>query len=178
MYRFFYLIPFLFILSCADSKTAEIPDEKPKELSEKTTTYYLIRHAEKDRSNPDNEDPNLNEDGLKRAEKWATIFSEIEFDAIYSSNFKRTQQTAKPTADSRNFPVNSYDPHEVYESNFFDFTEGMKVLVVGHSNTIPKFANFVLGEERYENIPDSIDGRLYIVTKNGANVSSTILNLE
>ncbi|MDP5093772.1 MAG: phosphoglycerate mutase, partial [Polaribacter sp.] len=32
-----------------------------------TTTYYLIRHAEKDRTDATNQNPNLNEDGLKRA---------------------------------------------------------------------------------------------------------------
>lgn len=146
--------------------------------AEKTTIYYLIRHAEKDRTNPNDKDPNLDEDGLKRAQNWTNIFSEISLDAIYSSEFKRTQQTAKPTADSKKFPVNSYDPNEIYDSNFSELTEGLQVLVVGHSNTIPKFANFLLGEERYENIPDSIDGRLYIVTKNGSNMSSTVLNLE
>ena len=38
-----------------------------------TTKYYLIRHAEKDRTDPTNQNPNLNEDGLKRAEKWQCI---------------------------------------------------------------------------------------------------------
>ncbi len=175
MQKLVLLLSIILFIACADNKTAEIPEHKQ---SEKTTTYYLIRHAEKDRTNPDDDDPNLDEDGIRRAQKWSSIFSEIELDAIYSSDFKRTQQTAKPTADSRNFPVNSYDPHEVYETNFFDITEGLQVLVVGHSNTIPKLANFLLKEERYENIPDSIDGRLYIVTKSGDQVSSMILNLE
>lgn len=175
MKYFLFFFSFSFFIACSENKTAELPDENH---SDKTTTYYLIRHAEKDRTNPDDKDPNLHKDGLERAQNWAAIFSEIELDAIYSSDFKRTQQTAKPIAESRNFPVNSYDPQEVYKTNFFETTEGMQVFVVGHSNTIPAFANFVLGEERYENIPDSIDGRLYIVTKNGANVSSLILNLE
>tara|TARA_R110002072_G_scaffold117281_10_gene248252 strand:- start:1081 stop:1608 length:528 start_codon:yes stop_codon:yes gene_type:complete len=175
MQKLVSLVLFIIIIACADNKKSEIPENKQ---SEKTTTYYLIRHAEKDRTNPDEKDPALNDDGLKRAENWAVIFSEIELDAIYSSDFKRTQQTAKPTANSRNFPVNSYDPHKIYETNFFEKTEGLQVLVVGHSNTIPKLANFLLKEERYENIPDSIDGRLYIVTKKGEQVSSMVLNLE
>ncbi len=173
MKKFLCLLVVLLLIACEDTK--EVPQQTEKE---NTTTYYLIRHAEKDRTNPDDKDPTINDDGFKRAEKWATIFSEIELDAIYSSDFQRTQQTAKPTADSKNFPVNSYDPHEIYDSNFFELTEGLQVLVVGHSNTIPKLANFILNEERYENIPDSIDGRLYIVTKQGEQVSSLILNLE
>ena len=31
------------------------------------STYYLIRHSEKDRSNPENPDPELNQKGLGRA---------------------------------------------------------------------------------------------------------------
>ncbi|MEX0996548.1 MAG: phosphoglycerate mutase family protein [Flavobacteriaceae bacterium] len=175
MQKLILLLSVILFIACAENKSVEISESKsPK----KTTIYYLIRHAEKDRTNPDDEDPNLDEDGLKRAENWASIFSEIELDAIYSSDFKRTQQTAKPTAESVNYPVNSYDPHKVYETNFFEITEGLQVLVVGHSNTVPELANFLLKEERYENIPDSVDGRLYIVTKSGENVSSLILNLE
>lgn len=173
MKKFLYLLVVLLLIACVDSK--EVPQQTEKE---NTTTYYLIRHAEKDRTNPDDKNPALNDDGFKRAEKWASIFSEIELDAIYSSDFQRTQQTAKPTADSKNFSVYSYDPHEIYDSNFFELTEGLQVLVAGHSNTIPKLANFILNEERYENIPDSIDGRLYIVTKQGEHLSSLILNLE
>jgi broad specificity phosphatase PhoE len=165
----------LLLISCAENKTSEPINTK----EDKTiTTYYLIRHAEKDRSNPDDEDPNLDEVGIKRAENWATIFSELEIDAIYSSKYKRTQQTAKPIAESKKLPVNNYDPHEVYQTNFFEITSGLNVLVVGHSNTIPVFANHLLQEERYEFIPDSIDGRLYVVTRIGKNASSFILNLE
>ncbi|SFE94612.1 histidine phosphatase family protein [Flavobacterium xueshanense] len=47
------------------------------------TTYYFIRHAEKvDNS----QNPDLSEKGLKRAELWNKIFSEISFDKIYSTD--------------------------------------------------------------------------------------------
>jgi 2,3-bisphosphoglycerate-dependent phosphoglycerate mutase len=165
----------LLLISCAEHKTSE-PVTVEDDVT--TTTYYLIRHAEKDRTNPDDEDPNLNEEGVKRAQNWATIFSELDIDVIYSSDFKRTMQTAKPIADSKNLPVNHYDPHGVYHTDFFEITSGLNVLVVGHSNTIPVFANHLLQEARYELIPDSIDGRLYVVTRIGNNTNSFILNLE
>jgi 2,3-bisphosphoglycerate-dependent phosphoglycerate mutase len=41
--------------------------------SDKGTRYYLIRHAEKDRTNTTNKNPNLNSEGLLRAEKWANM---------------------------------------------------------------------------------------------------------
>ena len=46
--------------------------------SDKTTTYYLIRHAEKDRTNNMNKNPNLNSQGLLRAKKWTQYFKDIK----------------------------------------------------------------------------------------------------
>ncbi|GGD83792.1 SixA phosphatase family protein [Planktosalinus lacus] len=166
----------LFLISSCDNTTTEKPVKKEMDFT--TTTYYLIRHAEKDRTNPDDEDPNLNEEGLLRAEHWAAVFSEIKLDAVYSSNYKRTQQTAQPVARKQNLKIENYDPHKVYETDFFEKTKGKQILVVGHSNTVPVFVNHVLGQERYENIPDSIDGRLYVVTKTADQATSFILNLE
>ena len=44
---------------------------------QRTTTYYLIRHAEKDRTDSLNRNPNLTEQGLERAKKWANYFKNI-----------------------------------------------------------------------------------------------------
>jgi len=174
--KHFFAIALSFILMSCNQTNTTPPIEQVTD--HEITTYYLIRHAEKDRTNPDDEDPNLDADGIKRAQNWASIFSELEIDIIYSSDYKRTTQTAKPIAESKNLPVNSYEPHKVYDTDFFDITKGLNVLVVGHSNTVPVFVNHVLKEQRYENIHDSIDGRLYVVTKMGNQVSSFILNLE
>ena len=69
--------------------------------SEKTTTYYLIRHAEKDRTDIANSNPNLNFEGEKRAQNWANYFKEINLDAIYSTKYNRTIQTATPTSQEK-----------------------------------------------------------------------------
>jgi broad specificity phosphatase PhoE len=69
--------------------------------SDESTTYYLIRHAEKDRTDKTNRNPNLNEKGIKRSDKWATYFKKIDLDAVYSTIYNRTMQTAKPTSDSK-----------------------------------------------------------------------------
>ena len=62
------------------------------------STFYFIRHAEKDRIDPDNPDPELNQDGLDRAIKWAEVFDPIAIDVIYSTNYERTSMTAAPTS--------------------------------------------------------------------------------
>ena len=132
--------------------------------SDKTTTYYLIRHAEKDRTNTTNKNPNLNSDGVIRAEKWAKNFENIKLDAVYSTDYNRTQQTAVPTAKSKGLIVQSYNPSKMYDSIFKKNTKGKTVLVVGHSNTTPVFANAILGQKKYKNMADNDNASLYIVT--------------
>ena len=132
--------------------------------SDKTTTYYLIRHAEKDRTNNTNKNPNLNSDGVIRAEKWAKNFENIKLDGVYSTDYNRTQQTAAPTAKSKGLIVQSYNPSKMYDSIFKKNTKGKTVLVVGHSDTTPVFANIILGQKKYKNMADNDNASLYIVT--------------
>ena len=132
--------------------------------SDKVTRYYLIRHAEKDRTNTTNKNPNLNSDGVIRAEKWAKNFENIKLDAVYSTDYNRTQQTAVPTAKSKGLIVQSYNPSKMYDSIFKKNTKGKTILVVGHSNTTPVFANAILGQKKYKNMADNDNASLYIVT--------------
>ena len=50
--------------------------------SQDCTEIYLIRHAEKDRSDIKNRNPELNDLGKKRALKWVQVFKNIELDKI------------------------------------------------------------------------------------------------
>lgn len=146
--------------------------------SQETTTYYLIRHAEKDRTDSGNKNPDLNENGLKRAKKWAEYFKNIDLDAVYSTNYNRTQQTAKPTANSKNLNITSYNPGKMYDSVFKANTKGKTVLIVGHSNTTPVFANKILGEKMYENMSDNDNASLFIVTISGDDKTSKIEKID
>ena len=123
--------------------------------SQEVTTYYFIRHAEKLRVDKTDINPNLNYDGFKRAEAWRDVFSNIPFDAIYSTDYNRTKLTAKPTADSKNLSLHLYNPSDLYSKAFQNNTKGKTVLIVGHSNTTNVFANKVLGVERYDEINDN-----------------------
>jgi broad specificity phosphatase PhoE len=145
---------------------------------EETTTYYLIRHAEKDRTDKTNENPNLKEKGLERAKKWAEYFKDIDFDAVYSTNYNRTMQTALPTAESNKLNIKNYDPKKMYDVLFKSATQGKTVLVVGHSNTTPVFANKILGEKKYKNMDDKDNSSLYIVTMTGNKKTSRIKKVE
>lgn len=142
------------------------PDCSPKETSsqeQKITTYYLIRHAEKDRTDTTNSDPNLNEQGKKRALKWAEVLKEINLDAVYSTNYKRTMQTAMPAAKDRDLSIKNYDPRNLFDEEFKNSTAGKTVLIVGHSNTTPQFVNAILKQPKYGDLDDSENGALFIV---------------
>ena len=150
-----------------------------KENSVNTTTYYFIRHAEKDRSDASNKNPNLMQKGIFRAAKWSYVLEHIKFDAVYSTDYNRTKQTAQPTAEKNNVEITIYDPKELNSEEFIKNTKGKTVLVVGHSNTTPMFVNAVIGKEKYEQINDSNNANLYIVTiSSSGEISDTLLVID
>ena len=142
--------------------------------SEEMTTYYLIRHAEKDRTNKANRDPNLNKKGQERVKIWTNYFENIDLDAVYSTEYKRTMQTAKTIAENKSLEIQNYDPLKMYDAVFQKETKEKKVLIVGHSNTTPSFVNKILGEKKYKNMNDRDNSTLYIVTIKGDEKTSVV----
>ena len=55
------------------------------ENNSECTNVFLIRHAEKDRTDNTNSNPHLNSLGIKRSLKWKGFFKNIDFDVIYLS---------------------------------------------------------------------------------------------
>ena len=76
----------------------------------KTTSYILVRHAEKVKGV---KDPDLSKEGLERAKSLAYLLKDVKVDVIYSSDYKRTQQTALPVAKGQKLEVQSYDPRNL-----------------------------------------------------------------
>ena len=107
---------------------------------------FLIRHAEKDQTNPDNKNPNLNEEGKLRALKWAEVLKNIEFDKIYSTKYYRTIETVMPISKKIKKEILIYSPSKINYDKFLLDNNNDKVLVVGHSNTIPGFVNGLIKE--------------------------------
>ena len=132
--------------------------------SQECTEFFLIRHAEKDRSDLENKNPNLNEKGKLRALKWVEILDGINFGKIYSTNYNRTIQTVSPISKKLNIDVSIYSPSALSYKDFILKNYGNKVLVVGHSNTIPGFVNGLINEKVYEQINDLNNSNLYSVT--------------
>lgn len=167
---------FVLILVLTLSLSSCAQDE---ETTSETTTYYFIRHAEKDRSDNTNRDPDLIQDGILRAAKWSLVFENVDFDAVYSTDYNRTKQTAQPTAEKNGLEVEIYDPTQLFSEEFVINTKGKTVLVVGHSNTTPAFVNAVLGTKKYDDMDDSNNAGLYIVTiSRSGEIFDTVLVVE
>lgn len=138
--------------------------DETNSLSQKTV-YYLIRHAEKVRNNKNNRDPHLTKEGKHRSKKWANeVFKDVKFDAVYSTDYHRTRNTAKPTARKNGLDLKFYDPMNMDIEAFKKKTEGQTVLIVGHSNTTPMLVNKMIGKQKYEDIDDDQFGTLFVVT--------------
>lgn len=103
-----------------------------------STTIYIVRHAEKDVSDPKNQDPVLSDIGRERAVALANKLKEIKLDAAFSSKFKRTSQTAFLSAKNSNIEVQTYEAHDFRSIAELVKTKyaNKKVLIVGHSNTV------------------------------------------
>lgn len=137
-----------------------------------TTTLYLIRHAEKADASAN---PDLSAEGVVRASHWNEVFSAVHFDAIYSTHYKRTEQTAAPTAVAQKTAVSYYEPKELTVEKIRSGHAGQTILIVGHSNTIPNLVNQLIGENVYPMIEETTFGNLYIVTLNGEVVNHQLL---
>ena len=142
------------------------------------STYYLIRHAEKDRSDTTNKNPDLTDKGKERALKWSQLLQHFGIDAVYSTNYKRTLNTANPTAIANHLKIKTYHPFKIDMSQFLKDTKGKSVLVVGHSNTTPGFVNKLIGKEIYKDIDDTNNANLYIVTIKGDDISYVLIKME
>ena len=141
-------------------------------------TYYLIRHAEKVRLNPDDKDPELNEAGKERALVWKEYFNDLEIDKIFSTDYKRTMQTALPFSSSSGLTINTYSPSNIDYQDFLAETKRDNVLIVGHSNTIPTFVNEIIRENAYPDIKDSNNSNLYIVNICGDQVNHQLIKIN
>lgn len=167
------LLVLVFIFGLTFSVTAQVEKE-----TNSTSKYYLIRHAEKDRSDSKNKNPHLAATGIKRAKNWSHVLKHVKFDLVYSTNYNRTKETAIPTAKANNLQIEYYNPRDLKIEEFLEKTKGKTVLIVGHSNTTPTFTNALLGKQKHEPIADDNNSNLYIVSLHGKEKNSTVLVID
>ena len=151
---------FLFLATC--STGLRIDDNTTLTKQIKPLTIFLVRHAEKNHG----PNPSLTKVGQERAEKLSQMLEKVELDAIFSTNYKRTQATALPTANHQGLDVISYDPSELEALSETLLTNylGKNVLVVGHSNTTPQLCGLLEGISIYDSFDEQDYGNLVMVT--------------
>ncbi|MBU2525306.1 MAG: histidine phosphatase family protein [Bacteroidetes bacterium] len=164
----------LFLLLAIALLTACLSQNKDAEI----TTYYFVRHAEKELSNPDNSNPDLTAEGLQRAQKWREILGHVRFDEVYSTDLIRTRKTAQPIAEAQGLSVRLYNHKDLDYKQFLEDTRGKTVLVVGHSNSTPKFVNWFVGYDKYEEIDEKQYGFLFQVVLLGDKVTASLIEIN
>jgi 2,3-bisphosphoglycerate-dependent phosphoglycerate mutase len=126
----------------------------PGLAQERITTFILIRHADKVADG--SKDPNLSEEGKRRAENLISFFKNTALQAIYSTSFIRTRDTVSPLAKSKSLLISEYEafnPEEI--DKILKDHYGGTVLMCGHSNNIPWIANYLTGTDALNNFNDS-----------------------
>ena len=126
-------------------------------------TIYLVRHAEKELSAAGSINPSLTECGKARAKSLADFFEDIELDAVYSTDYLRTKNTAKPTAKKQDLEIEIYMPGKLEELALQLIRDKKNALIVGHSNTTGVLAGLLAGKE-IGPFDDKIYNRIYQVT--------------
>ncbi len=136
--------------------------------SQSTTTIIFVRHAEKAAVGGD--DPPLSEAGERRVEELTRLLLDVDviagIDAVYSTPYQRTQQTAQPVADALDLPINTYDASDT--EDFLDTIlreeKGRIVLVVGHSNTVPDMIANLGGHKEVPDIAEDEYDNIYFLS--------------
>ena len=133
----------------------------------KTTTYYVVRHAEKE-TNTMNGDVPLSDAGKQRSEDLKNRLLPENIRYIFSTNTVRTRSTVQPLATANEIPIRIYNP---MDKGFIDSLRSIQsgnFLIVGHSNTVDNIVNDLAGKQVVAgDLPDTAYGDLFVVKKKG-----------
>ena len=136
--------------------------------SQATTTVIFVRHAEK--AVVPEDDPSLSPAGQRRAAELARQLVDADvvagIDAVYTTPYRRTEETARPIADALELPLNSYDAKDtdLIMDEIVREHKGKIVLVVGHSNTIPVLIGNMGASKKVPPIAEDEYDNIYIVS--------------
>jgi broad specificity phosphatase PhoE len=120
----------------------------------------IVRHAEKEAAG--GADPSLSAAGRARAEALARMLASTGITRVFTSEFKRTQQTAAPLAEALHITSNVVAGKDI-AALVSQLREGQgNALVVGHSDTVPALLR-ALGIDEPITIANDNYGDLFVV---------------
>jgi len=126
------------------------------------TTIILVRHAEKI---DQGEDPDLSPAGRERAHKLSGMLSEAGIQALFATQFKRTQQTLMPLAEATHLEIqvrSAYRTDELVRT-ILESYPGQTVAVASHSDRVTEIIE-ALGGRPVGILPEQEYDNLFIVT--------------
>ncbi len=136
--------------------------------SQATTTIIFVRHAEKAVETGD--DPGLSAAGERRAAELARQLVDADVvagvDAVFATQYRRTQETASRVADALDLPVNTYDAADT-ETVLEDILKNYKgkiILVVGHGDTLPQLIANLGASKKVPPIAEAEYDNIYIIS--------------
>jgi len=129
--------------------------------AEAAPVIFVVRHAEK--TTTAGNDPDLSVAGQKRAEALARILKDSQISAVLVTEFKRTQETAAPTARAAHVTPTVVPANDVPGLIGKLRVLNGNALVVGHGNTIPELVK-ALGVATPISIPDDDYTEILVVS--------------
>ena len=145
MKRIASVLPILFLMAAA-------ADAAP--------VVFVVRYAEKAKGG--GADPELSPAGHERANALARILKDSQITAIFVTEFKRTQETAAPTAKETHITPTIVPSTDIAGLAVKLRAVNGNALVVGHGNTIPDLMK-ALGIAVPINIPDADYTEIFVI---------------
>lgn len=125
------------------------------------TTVILARHAEKN-TKLLGSDPPLTAAGTLRAQELARLLGDARLTAIYTTPYLRNRQTADPVARRVGLVPKVIRDTDSTVAAVRAESPGSRVLVIGHSNTVPQIIAKLTGDSIA--IGEGEHDLLYVVT--------------
>ena len=130
-------------------------------------SVFVVRHAERADTASGAapmmaNDPDLSDAGRARAESLATALKDAGITAVFTTQYKRTRQTAEPLAKALGIEVTVVNANDA--AGLIEKVKGAtgNVLVVGHSNTVSDVLA-KLGVANPPKVADSEYDNLFVV---------------
>jgi len=152
------------VLACAGIAAGAAPAAtRAPAQADASTVVILTRHAEK--ANDGTDDPELSRAGRSRARALAHALEHERIDAVVTTQYRRTLDTAAPLAQARHLAPEVVNVHEGnYVRRIAELVRGrhagQSVLVVAHAESVARIIA-ALGGPRMADLCDWQYGDLY-----------------
>ena len=106
--------------------------------AQETTRIWIVRHGEKDLTDPKEKDPELSAEGKERAEELVKFLKGQKIHALFSTDYKRTRGTLTPLATQRKLDLKFYDSKDNKRlvDTILNSYKGKTIVICSHSNRI------------------------------------------